>query len=652
VTIKGVQNVPEASFPLAMPNIKINASGVKIHDFIIEGPDYASGYYSSGIVIGASDVEIFNNTFKVTPATTLGEISQAIQTYHKSAQPGVDISGLNIHDNVFSNLSSGEAGYEGIYINVDEGVGVLTVQNNRFMGGVVRAVTTESSNTSIIGNTVMTDLPRGLPGGYQGINIGGANDGNVTDVSVAGNVVNGSTSGAGFLYGVKLGFTTSSTFANIDITGNTIEMNEVGVWVRFSAGGITIRSNNIVGNTNYGVENSDTTRTVDAEYNWWGNETGPYHPTLNPTGLGDTASDYVDFTPWLIQPYPLGVPIGMLHVEPSTVEFWTPAYGSSFDVQVEISNITLLYGFQFNLTWDGALLSLDSAVYYAPWTSYYEVKETLASDHYLLALSATSPALPFNGSSTLAALTFNVAHDPLYPDNATCELKLENVTMGDPDGYSIPHLVYSGSYSCYSTKPEILLSPPEYTAYKVPTEFGVAINVTNVVDLEELEVELTFNSTLLNVIDVGIAPFFTGSYVTEWEVNNTLGTVFINIKDIVPYANGSGSIATLTFQVIYSIVWNAEKTSINSTLNFNSTKLLAAGDVPIDHDAVNGTYYYVPVEGDLNRDGTVELTDLVIAGQAFGSDPAPPYDIVDLNSDGAIDILDIIVIARNYGRTG
>ena len=38
---------------------------------------------------------------------------------------------------------------------------------------------------------------------------------------------------------------------------------------------------------------------VDAESNWWGDATGPYHPTANPGGLGDSVSDYVDFDPWL-----------------------------------------------------------------------------------------------------------------------------------------------------------------------------------------------------------------------------------------------------------------------------------------------------------------------------------------------------------------
>jgi len=44
---------------------------------------------------------------------------------------------------------------------------------------------------------------------------------------------------------------------------------------------------------------------TNAEYNWWGDATGPYHPTTNPGGLGDTVCDYVDFEPWLT--WPVGV---------------------------------------------------------------------------------------------------------------------------------------------------------------------------------------------------------------------------------------------------------------------------------------------------------------------------------------------------------
>jgi hypothetical protein len=41
---------------------------------------------------------------------------------------------------------------------------------------------------------------------------------------------------------------------------------------------------------------------VDAVENYWGDSTGPYHPILNPTGLGNAVSDCVRFIPWLREP--------------------------------------------------------------------------------------------------------------------------------------------------------------------------------------------------------------------------------------------------------------------------------------------------------------------------------------------------------------
>jgi hypothetical protein len=37
---------------------------------------------------------------------------------------------------------------------------------------------------------------------------------------------------------------------------------------------------------------------VDARHNWWGDASGPYHPLLNPDGLGDEVSNSVWFDPW------------------------------------------------------------------------------------------------------------------------------------------------------------------------------------------------------------------------------------------------------------------------------------------------------------------------------------------------------------------
>ena len=51
-------------------------------------------------------------------------------------------------------------------------------------------------------------------------------------------------------------------------------------------------------NAGYGVNNVNKSFNINAQYNWWGNNTGPTHAG-NPGGTGQTVSDSVRYTPWL-----------------------------------------------------------------------------------------------------------------------------------------------------------------------------------------------------------------------------------------------------------------------------------------------------------------------------------------------------------------
>jgi hypothetical protein len=290
-TVKGVQSIPVGSFPLTMPNIQVLGNGVRIHGFTIEGPDYVSGKYSSGLVINASNVEIYGNNFRVPPAGSAAEVSRAIQTIRVNTDPTVDISGLNIHDNVFTHIATSLSGYEGIWISLDAGTGTATVQNNQFGGCVLRAITTERSRTTIYANSIITDLVPNVPGAgaWQGLNTGGANDGSVARVLITANTIKGSGAGKGFKMGIELGYAATSTFDSVSVNNNFINANDTGVVVRYGANGIVINGNNISGNNYQAVQNDDPSHVLDASSNWWNS----YTPR-------DVVSANVDFTPFII----------------------------------------------------------------------------------------------------------------------------------------------------------------------------------------------------------------------------------------------------------------------------------------------------------------------------------------------------------------
>ena len=95
--------------------------------------------------------------------------------------------------------------------------------------------------------------------------------------------------------------TDEGTTANI--TYNQITGCSSGIFVGFFSPGVaacTVNYNCIYGN-GYGVYNNDCGMTVNVENNYWGHESGPYHPETNPDGQGDAVSDCVDFEPWLTE---------------------------------------------------------------------------------------------------------------------------------------------------------------------------------------------------------------------------------------------------------------------------------------------------------------------------------------------------------------
>ena len=101
----------------------------------------------------------------------------------------------------------------------------------------------------------------------------------------------------GSMFGIYCAHGSNAIIHSCDIHNN----NNVGILCRFASTPI-INNCSIYDNISYGVENQDSTVLVNAENNWWGDSTGPYHPDSNPGGLGDTVSDWVDFIPWLYWP--------------------------------------------------------------------------------------------------------------------------------------------------------------------------------------------------------------------------------------------------------------------------------------------------------------------------------------------------------------
>jgi hypothetical protein len=93
------------------------------------------------------------------------------------------------------------------------------------------------------------------------------------------------------------GDTGGTDFHYIQVTGSVFRSNATGVLYN-SNGNVQIGESFFELNSNAGLNNQGS-QAVDARNNWWNDPSGPFHATLNPYGLGDTAAGNTLLVPWL-----------------------------------------------------------------------------------------------------------------------------------------------------------------------------------------------------------------------------------------------------------------------------------------------------------------------------------------------------------------
>ncbi len=91
-------------------------------------------------------------------------------------------------------------------------------------------------------------------------------------------------------YGIKIGSGSATT------TFSLLHDQGYGLAV-VGAGTATTSYSNIYNNSSYGMANTSGV-SINAEFNWWGDESGPYNLVENPSGTGNAVSADVDFNPW------------------------------------------------------------------------------------------------------------------------------------------------------------------------------------------------------------------------------------------------------------------------------------------------------------------------------------------------------------------
>ena len=267
-----------------------------------------------------------------------------------------------------------------------------------------------------------------------------------------------------------------------------------------------------------------------------------------------------------------GVSIPSLTVVlPSIVDPLTP--GSTFNVNITITNVNNLYSWMFCLSWDPTVLNATD-IQEGPFLNQNGSQTTAFNGTYpeagTICVNCTlvdQPIVAASGNGTLATVVFSVEH---YGDTL---LDLHNTTLLDGSLMEIPHLS-EDSYFTYPMLGDISVKSIEASIYNVTVGDSVSITiiVENQGNVEDpFDVLVWANITLVRIIPV--TDLESGDQKTltlDWNTQNIAeGRYVIKVEaDTVP---GETDIDDNTL-----IMDNAIQATAQSETQFPTTLVIAA----------------------------------------------------------------------------
>ena len=172
----------------------------------------------------------------------------------------------------------------------------------------------------------------------------------------------------------------------------------------------------------------------------------------------------------------------------------------------------------------------------------------------------------------------------------------------------------------------------------------VNINIAGGSGVAGYELTVAFDTSALTYVSAANATYLpTGAFAPAPRVSGNRVTLTAAAGSAA--TKGGGTLATVTFRVA------AVKAS---TLRLQNVTL---SDIDGENLAVRAWTNSVSVvrssgaAWDVNQDGTVNVSDLVLVARHLGSSsPANPR--VDVNQDGSVNVSDLVLVARHLGEEG
>ena len=326
-------------------------------------------------------------------------------------------------------------------------------------------------------------------------------------------------------------------------------------------------------------------------------------------------------------------------------------YNQGFTVQVPVTGLeeSLVASTEFPLTeanLHGSIVTL-----------------TLSGKNYEQSSWDIEPALTVSGIDGVTVDDFGV--DRVSDTEVTVELTFD----GDFDTdatltFSIGSGAIAGGYdqgftaqvpvtAIEKSNATVSISPASVVSPDVGEQLVLSINITGGENVAGYQLAVFYDPSALNYVSsangdyLQVDSFFV-DVVARYNWLETLfgngifdGSVRLAANTLAGAGNGDGTLATLMFEVI----------------DFKASTLVLSQVYLVDSDGTrwetlieNGEVTIPPepdeaISGDINRDGAVNIQDLVIVGARFGQ---RGQNSADLNGDGLVDIVDLVLVAGAF----
>jgi len=223
--------------------------------------------------------------------------------------------------------------------------------------------------------------------------------------------------------------------------------------------------------------------------------------------------------------------------------------------------------------------------------------------------------------------------------------EIENVVYGIAApgdfalGTAIPSTTLTTPETSADTGVVVSISPASVASPAVGEQLELSLKVTGGEAVAGYQATVEFNETALRYVSGANGDFLpAGAFFVQPVVEGTL--IKLNAASLAGESNGDGTLATLAFEVVAAKASTLTLSDVLLTNSVGETFVPQLEDAEITEPTA--------LKGDVNRDGTVNIADLVLVASNLGK---TGQNAADVNSDGQVNIADLVLVAGALGTS-